>query len=373
MSETWKWVLFSDTVHSLDSKRIPIKSTNRTTGPYPYWGASGVVDHVSDYIFDHPTLLISEDGENLRSRKTPIAFYVEGKYWVNNHAHVFLAKEGYDLRFLSYLMEQIDVGGFITGSTQPKLTAGALARIPINVPSLEEQKRIASLLGSLDDQIQKNLKLVAICSELCDALWKRNQESTTEVVKLSDLSEVVLGGTPSRKVPEYWNGTIPWINSGKVNEFRITKPSELITTLGLENSSTKLMPKGTTVIAITGATLGQVSRLELDACGNQSIVGVFTADEPLNNYLFQAIKENVDVLVRSATGGAQQHINKANVEELYIPLLDEKLLREWHSQTQPLFQTVSELLFECNELISTRDELLPLLLSGEIKVKDVAA
>ena len=283
-----------------------------------------------------------------------------------------------DPKFLSYLLlaplnkqklNQLSQAG----ATRRALTKGHLESLKISIPNLPAQRGISEVLGSIDDLIEVNQILISHCSQLCDALWNKYQQFATRTAKLADISVVVLGGTPSRKVPEYWNGEIPWINSGKVNEFRITEPSEFITSLGLNSSSTKLMSKGTTVIAITGATLGQVSRLEIDACGNQSIVGVFNLDESLNNYLYQTIRANVDVLARSATGGAQQHINKANVEELDIPLLDEKRLRDLHRQTQPLYQAVSELIFESNELRSTRDELLPLLLSGEIKVKEVAA
>jgi len=284
-----------------------------------------------------------------------------------------------DTRFIHYwFCSPIGQQALLRNTSQTGVPAiaqptSSIKGIKISLPPLTEQKHIGALLSSLDDHIQNNSQIVAHCSNLCDALWNNYQDRVTGMAKLTDLADVVLGGTPSRKVSEYWHGTIPWINSGKVNEFRIIEPSEFITTLGLNSSSTKLMPRGTTVIAITGATLGQISRLEIEACGNQSIVGVFSADEPLNNYLFQVIKENVDVLARSATGGAQQHINKANVEELDIPILDKEQLRDWHSQTQPLFETISELLFESNDLRNTRDELLPLLLSGDIKVKDVAA
>jgi len=89
--------------------------------------------------------------------------------------------------------------------------------------------------------------------------------------KLGDMVKCVLGGTPSRVRDDFWGGDVPWINSGKINEFRIVEPSEYITTLGLSKSNTTLMPKGTTVLAITGATLGQVSILGIDSCANQSV------------------------------------------------------------------------------------------------------
>ncbi|HAE89180.1 MAG TPA: restriction endonuclease subunit S [Clostridiales bacterium] len=120
---------------NLDSQRIPITSGNRKQGIYPYYGASGVVDYVDDYIFDEDILLISEDGANLLARVTPIAFSATGKVWVNNHAHVMrfssMATQVYVERFLN----MIDISTYVTGTAQPKLNQAKLNSIPIPFPS----------------------------------------------------------------------------------------------------------------------------------------------------------------------------------------------------------------------------------------------
>ena len=120
---------------NLDSQRIPITSGNRKQGIYPYYGASGVVDYVDDYIFDEDILLISEDGANLLARVTPIAFSSTGKVWVNNHAHVMrfssMATQVYVERFLN----MIDISTYVTGTAQPKLNQAKLNSIPIPFPS----------------------------------------------------------------------------------------------------------------------------------------------------------------------------------------------------------------------------------------------
>ena len=134
-----------------------------------------------------------------------------------------------------------------------------------------------------------------------------------------------------------------------------------------------MMPSGTTVVAITGATLGQVSRTEIDACGNQSLVGIHSSDRAINDSLYFGIRSKIDVLLRSATGGAQQHVNKANVEELEVPMPPDSQLHSWHAVAEPLMRSAAELLFESADLARARDELLPLLLSGQVRVKDVAA
>ena len=119
-------------------------------GEHPYYGASGIVDYVSSYIFDGEFLLVSEDGANLLARSTPIAFSISGKNWVNNHAHV-LKFDNYDTRrFVEFYLNSIELSQYISGGAQPKLNQQNLNRIPIPLPSLDRQKYIVSILDYFD-------------------------------------------------------------------------------------------------------------------------------------------------------------------------------------------------------------------------------
>jgi type I restriction enzyme S subunit len=135
---------------NLDSKRRPVTKSARDAGKIPYYGASGVVDYVSDYIFDGDYLLVSEDGANLLARSTPIAFSVSGKTWVNNHAHVLQFATYAERRFVEFYLNGIDLSSYISGGAQPKLNKANLNRIPIPVPPLEEQERIVAILDTFD-------------------------------------------------------------------------------------------------------------------------------------------------------------------------------------------------------------------------------
>jgi type I restriction enzyme S subunit len=141
---------------NLDSKRIPITKSDRKPGEYPYYGASGIVDYVHDYIFDGDALLVSEDGANLLMRSTPIAFSVSGKYWVNNHAHILKFDHMATQRFVEFYLESIKLDEFITGAAQPKLNQKALNSIPIPVPAkLSEQQAIVTQLDALSAETQR--------------------------------------------------------------------------------------------------------------------------------------------------------------------------------------------------------------------------
>lgn len=136
---------------NLDSKRIPITSNQREKGNIPYYGASGIIDYVKDYIFDEELLLISEDGANLIARVYPIAFSISGKTWVNNHAHVLKFENWYTQVLVEKYLNSKNIEDFLTGMAQPKLNRGKLDIIPIPLPkNLKEQQKIAACLSSLD-------------------------------------------------------------------------------------------------------------------------------------------------------------------------------------------------------------------------------
>ena len=189
--------------------------------------------------------------------------------------------------------------------------------------------------------------------------------------KLGDICKCVLGGTPSRNKEDYWNGDIAWINSGEVNEFRITQPSEYITKEGLKHSATKLLPKKTTVLAITGATLGQVSLLEIDSCANQSVIGVLENEITPYEFIYPLINERIKELILHMTGGAQQHINKNNVEQLDVVIPTNKVIKEYKEMVAPIYAQIGINCFETRHLATLRDTILPRLMSGNLRVNEL--
>ena len=143
-------VSLEDISENCDNQRKPVTSGNRESGEYPYYGASGIVDYVNDYIFDGDYLLVSEDGANLLARNTPIAFSISGKNWVNNHAHILKFKTYETRKFVEYYLNSIDLTTFISGGAQPKLNQKNLNKIPIPIPSQEKQKDIVAILDRFD-------------------------------------------------------------------------------------------------------------------------------------------------------------------------------------------------------------------------------
>ena len=146
----FEWKTLDQISENLDSKRKPITSGLRTSGKIPYYGASGIVDYVEDYIFDGDFLLISEDGANLLARNTPIAFSASGKIWVNNHAHILKFETYEERRFIEFYLNKIDLTPYISGAAQPKLNKKNLNSIKFPIPSIPEQQRIVSILDKFE-------------------------------------------------------------------------------------------------------------------------------------------------------------------------------------------------------------------------------
>lgn len=158
----WRVTRIKNEFYNLDSHRIPLSSVERgemTTRQYDYYGASGVIDKVDDYIFDDELILIAEDGANLVLRNLPLVFIARGKFWVNNHAHVLKPKSG-NIEYLAHLLETFDYRRWITGAAQPKLTRDRLMAVPMFIPPVEEQNCITGFIEAQTRSINEQLELI---------------------------------------------------------------------------------------------------------------------------------------------------------------------------------------------------------------------
>ncbi len=148
----WETKKLGEICENCDSMRKPITAKDREQGEIPYYGASGIVDYVKDYIFDGDYLLISEDGANLIARSTPIAFSIKGKTWVNNHAHVLKFTNQITQQYVEFSINLRDVSTIVTGCAQPKLTQANLNKIPISFPPLSLQQEFAEKVEAIERQ-----------------------------------------------------------------------------------------------------------------------------------------------------------------------------------------------------------------------------
>ncbi|EOA7249453.1 restriction endonuclease subunit S [Enterococcus faecalis] len=148
----WELCKLGELIESFDSERIPIDSSLRISGQYPYYGATGIIDYIDSYIFDGEYVLLAEDGANIIMRNYPVAYLTQGKFWLNNHAHIMRMVKG-DNQFLVQILEKMNYSKYNTGTAQPKLNSNIVKRINLRVPIPEEQQKIGTLFKQLDDTI----------------------------------------------------------------------------------------------------------------------------------------------------------------------------------------------------------------------------
>ena len=339
-TEAWHLTTLDSVCEVLNNRRRPITGNDRTPGPYPYYGASGIVDYVGGFIFDERLLLVGEDGAKWGAfEKT--AFIAEGKYWVNNHAHVLKPFAANDTLLENYLTMQ-DLSPFVTGAAPPKLTLGKLKGIPVPLPpSPAEQQKIAEFLSSVDGlmaaQARKVDALKTHKKGLMQQLFPREGETQPrlrfpefETVgewregRLADIATVLQGyGFPERHQGQK-SGDYPFykvsdisrsLASGKVF---IEESANYINESLLKELRAKPIPEGTTVFAKIGEAIRSNRRaittvpclIDNNAAGVKRIRGKAT------DMFIYLLMEQISLIDHA--GGVVPAVNKSAIEEIAV-------------------------------------------------------
>lgn len=404
MNAGWQTRPLAALVENLDGRRVPVKEINRKPGPFPYYGASGIVDYVDGFLFEGLHVLVAEDGENLRTRKLPVAFLADGKFWVNNHAHVVRGNDQADTRFLCYALQQADISGFLSGSTMPKLTQGNLLRIPVLTPPLPEQRAIAATLGALDDKIELNRKMNATLEVMARALFRdwfvdfgptRARMEGREPYLSSDLWSIFPDRLDDEGRPEGWEvGTLRDVVTFNPKEAlkKGTKTPYLdmaaLPTQGANhaepiqrafNSGSKFRDGDTLFARITPCLENGKTCLvhglgdEIVGWGSTEFI-VLRPQPPLPaafGYLVARASDFRNVAIQSMTGtsGRQRAMVDALANyPLAIPPV--VLMQAFNRSVSPLFDRIARNELESRTLAQTRDLLLPCLMSGELRLAE---
>ncbi len=392
MINNWEIKQLGDLVTFQRGFDLPKK--NRIPGQYNIISSSGINGNHNKFKIKGPGLTIG------RSGNIGVPHFEQNDFWPLNTTLFAKNIVNTDIFFLYYLLKNLNLSRFNAGSAVPTLNRNHIHPLIINVPkNLFEQTAIGKILSSFDQKIKLNHKMNNTLEKIAQAIFKSwfidfepfkdpehelyvgedgfhyNEELQKHIpknIKITTIQQqliTVLGGTPARNNVTYWGGDIPWIKSGKVNEFRIIEPTEFITDLGLKKSATKIMPTGTILIAITGI-VGRISILEIDACANQSVVGVIPNAKYSSNFLYFWIEHRMTNLLTKQTGSVQQHINKNDINTELLIDFKQDILNKFNELVSPLMKKIRVNCFENQNLIKIRDFLLPQLISGKIRISN---
>ena len=333
-----KYLCVEECCDILDSQRIPVTASDRTSGIYPYYGANGVQDYVSDYIFDDELILVAEDGGHFGEKGKPIAYRVSGKCWVNNHAHVLKPKVGFDIDYICYSLMFYDTSSIINGSTRQKLNQAQLKKMKIPVLPLEEQVIRKSAIKNIFDSIElKKRQLQSFDSLVKSRFMEMFGDVTVEqknTIKLGSICKTMGGGTPTTKKPEYYEGNIPWISTVSLGPNYIdgSDAKGYITNDAIINSATKLIPAYSVMVG-TRVGVGKSSVNTVPICTNQDINSITGLDSkkyiPLFiKYVVDAYQSYFDSIKKGAT---ILGINSDDLKNINVPNVSIGLQKEFVS------------------------------------------
>ncbi|MFY3382759.1 restriction endonuclease subunit S [Paracidovorax sp. MALMAid1276] len=399
-----------------DGKRRPVKESERKKGPFPYYGASGIVDYVDGYLFEGRHLLIAEDGENLRTRQTPIAFMADGKFWVNNHAHIVTGKGEVTTEYLHYFLQNADIQSYLTGAVMPKLTQGNLNRIPVRYPDPESQRSIVQVLGSLDAKIDLNRRINQTLETMAQAIFQSWFVDFDPVkAKIAAKAE---GRDPLRAAMSALSGK----GGAELDALPPEQYEQLAANAALfpdemEESELGEIPKGWSVQRVGGVielaygkALKSTDRQEgnVPVYGSGGITGhhnmplvpngsiivgrkgtvgsLYWEDKPFfpidTTYYVRPLAAPLTFcfyamqtmgLEKMNTDAAVPGLNRENVYRLELVLPDSTALQQFDIQVVSLRNAMRSNLESSQSLAHLRDALLPKLLSGELSVADAMA
>jgi len=402
----WKKVKLKEIGKIVTGKTPPTKNKEYYGNKYPFITPK---DIIKDVPHTKTERFLSEKGKNYQANlmlpKNVVCYTCIaslGKMCITSEVSftnqqinsIIVDEQHYDYRFVYYYLknnkEKINI--IASGVASPIINKSIFSEIEIEIPEdLNEQQKIASILSNYDDLIENNTKRIELLEKIAkliyDEWFVRFKFPGHEKVKFVDselgkipegwevkklkesVNNIILGGTPARKNPNYWGGDLPWIKSGKLNDLRIIEGTETITQEGLNKSATKMMPERTVLIAITGAILISLSEIKL--CANQSVVGLYGSKDFSQEYLYLYQKKNIDQFISKMSGSAQQHVNKEIIQNSKILVPDIETMGSFNQIIKPIFNEISSLLFKNQNLKKTRDLLIPKLVSGEVDVSDL--
>ena len=398
MNNNWKQVKLCEISKIIMGQSPPSKYYNEQSEGIPFFQGVTEFQEIFPKVKKFTTKItkLAKSGDILMSVRAPV-----GELNILNidcciGRGLCAIKSEKNARFIYYILKNYKkyIKKYSGGITYESINKELINNLEFFIPeNIAERNKITSILSAYDDLIENNNRRIEVLEEIAQAIYKEwfvhfrfpGYEKVKmvdselgkipegwEAVRVGERFSTLLGGTPSRIKDEYWTGgNIPWINSGKVNELRVIDESEFITELGLRKSSTKMMPKRTTVVAITGATLGQVSLLEIKVCANQSVVGIYDSEHLFDEYIYFKFCEIIRSVISKSSGGAQQHINKdiVNSEKILTPTIN--IIFEFNKIIRPICNLIKNLLTKNKILKSKRDLLLLKLISGEIDVSDL--
>ncbi|EFF22820.1 restriction endonuclease subunit S [Enterococcus faecium] len=323
-TEDWEERKLGELTESFDGKRVPIDSDLRISGKYPYYGATGIIDYVDDYIFNGEYVLLAEDGANIIMRNYPVAYLTQGKFWLNNHAHIMRMRNGSNY-FLVQVLEKIDYKKYNTGTAQPKLNSKIVKNIELKIPHIEEQQQIGNFFKQLDDIIALHQRKLDLLKEtkkgFLQKMFPKNGAKVPEIRfsgftedweqrKLGEIVQITMGQSPNSE--NYTENPEDYILVQGNADMKNNRVVPRVWTTQI----TKQAEKGDLILSVR-APVGDIGKTDYDV-----VLGRGVAAIKGNDFIFQQLGEMKEsgYWNRFSTGSTFESINSNDIREALITI-----------------------------------------------------
>ena len=338
MKEGWEYKKLGEVATIINGKNQ--KAVENPNGQYPICGSGGIMGYATDFLCPEQTTIIGRKGNINR----PI--YMESKFWNVDTAFGIVANQSFVLpRYLYYFCVDFNFEKLNKAVTIPSLVKSDLLKIDMLVPPLSEQQRSVEELDLLSGIVEKKKEQLKELDNLAQSIFYDmfgdpvTNEKGWEVKKLGEICETSSGGTPSKAHNEYYQqGTIPWLRSGEVAQGFIYDTELYITEEGMKNSSAKIFPIETVVVAMYGATVGQVGVLKKEMTTNQAVCGILPNSYYNSTFLLYFLRGIKPLYLKVAAGGAQPNISQGVIKNTRTPIIQMQLQQQFASKVEAIEQ-----------------------------------
>lgn len=357
-----------------------ITKAEQSVGEIPIVSSSGTSSYHNQWKVEGPGVVIGRKGT------LGTTHYLSSNFWPHDTTLWIKDFKGNDPKFLYYFLQTLHLENFDTGSSNPTLNRNHLHKIKVLFPEkLAVQQKIAAILSAYDDLIANNQRRITLLERMAEDIYREwfvrlrfpGHEDVTldrglpqgwRVAELGEIFKTSSGGTPARDDPSNFGGDIPWIKTGELKTTFAIGSEELITQRGIENSPAKVYPKHTIVMAMYCA-MPDLSITANDAATNQACCAFLPKNSSFHHsYCYFLVKFAQLQLVMFAHGAAQQNLSQEIIKKFPVVLPSEPLILAFGEKAAPIFDSIETLMRVNKELASTRDALLPRLISGKLSV-----
>ncbi len=342
---------------------------DRHSGNVPVVTSSGISDFHNEAKVKAPGVAMGRYGT------IGEIYFIKNDFWPHNTTLYVKDFKGNDPHFVSYFLRTLNYQAHNDKSSVPGLNRNHLHLIPVVFPPLTEQRAIAGILGTLDDKIEVNLRMNATLESMAQAMFRemiKNGEGEEKTI--GEVVTIVGGSTPSTTNPAFWNdGDINWATPKDLAPLQspfLLETNSWITELGLQDISSGLLPVGTVLLS-SRAPIGYLAITQILVAINQGFIAIKCTEEVPNYFVLNWLKENMEDIVGRANGTTFLEISKSNFRPMKIIVPPPEKMKAFVEQVEPLYQKIVANLKESRTLASLRDSLLPKLMRGEVRVKDV--